>query len=453
MSIFSIGISGLHAAQQALYTTSNNISNVYTPGYNREVVQLGESRYGGGVQISAIERQFDRFVNAQLNTSSSALSALETYEFQIGQIDTLLADQDGGLAPLMNQFFASFEALAGGPADPAARQGVLGSARALASQFRAVDEYLDSMQQGINGQIGDEIAQINSRAEQLAGLNREIGLANVKTGSVPNTLLNQREQLVAELGERLGVSVTIQDGGRYNLTMGNGRPLVMGSQFYSLEAVSSSVDPSRTAVGYRDSTGKLLELDDGAIQGGSLGGLLDFRSQTLDATQQQLGQLAVSLAEGVNGQHRQGVDLNGLAGKDFFRVEEPLSQAAGTLRLDIEDIADIAAGEAWGSGDNRNALALQELQSKPLVTGKATLSQAYGALVSEIGNRTQEVQVRLTAQTALTEQLRTRQQSESGVNLDEEAARLVQYQQYYQANAKVIEMGATLFDTLLGLRA
>lgn len=114
-----------------------------------------------------------------------------------------------------------------------------------------------------------------------------------------------------------------------------------------------------------------------------------------------------------------------------------------TLSLDINGA---------GSGDNRNALALQDLQRSELVGGSASVNEAYASMVSDVGNRTNITQVNLEAQNGLTEQLRGVQQSESGVNLDEEAANLIRYQQFYQANTKVIQTASTVFDTILGLR-
>jgi flagellar hook-associated protein 1 FlgK len=106
-----------------------------------------------------------------------------------------------------------------------------------------------------------------------------------------------------------------------------------------------------------------------------------------------------------------------------------------------------------GPGDNRNALALQNLQSEATVGESATFSGAYGAMVSDVGNRTNITQVNFEARQGLTDQLRAVQQSESGVNLDEEAANLIRYQQFYQANARVIDAASSLFDTILGLRS
>lgn len=545
MDIQSIGITGLRTAQIALVATSNNVSNVYTPGYNREVVSFAETG-SGGVKVGDVERQFDQFVATQLNGTVSSVNALQAYQTQIAQIDNLLADRDAGLAPLMQSFFSALQDLAAAPSDPAARQGVLGTANTLTAQLRGFDGYLQDMQEGVNGMVRDEVFQINNLAEQLATLNREIALARARNGEAPNSLLNQRDHMVAQLAERIDLRLEIQDGTTYNVSLANGQPLVAGTRHYGLEAVTSKTDPQRLAVAYRDGGGGLSALPDDVITGGSLGGVLTFRSETLDRTQNQLGQLAVTLALAFNAQHAAGVDLNDAAGGDFFtlgtpqayadarnqgtaeivgtayveddytalratdytvrvtnaatpdftvvrrdtgasldagevqydgtdtlrfggltlrfndpallqtgdRFEiQPVRRGAGNINVAIADIDQIAAGEAAGSGDNRNALKLQDLQSASIVGGRASVTQAYAAMVGDVGNRANVVEVNLQAMSGLREQLQGLQQAESGVNLDEEAANLIRYQQYYQANAKVIETGTTVLDIVLGLKA
>lgn len=660
MSMFSTGLSGLNAAQNALNTTSNNISNVFTPGFNREITQLGEGSAGtSGVQVDGIERQFNQYVATQLNSAKTESSALETYNGQISQIDDLLADRDAGLAPLMQDFFSSIEDLASSPSDPASRQGLKGTADTLGAQFRSFDSYLQDMQSNINGQIEDEVTQVNNITQQIADSNREISLARARNGEAPNSLLNQRDELVSNLNERMDSRLNIQDGKTYQVSLPNGQPLVTGTDSFKLEAVKSDADPQRIVVGYEDGGGNTVELAEDTIQGGSLGGLMSFRAETLDKTQNQIGQLAVSLSMKFNEQHQQGVDLNGEQGKDFFEVRspegygnasnsdsdlltsvefdadnidqlkatdytvtatdipptsesdfevvrkdtgevvkaddvsydnetlnfggvklsfdnanlskgdsfeiQPVRQAASGMDTAIGDLDKIAAGsfeieqskmgnsdkidvsnvkvsgegafanlaspddplelelddngklslgnfsgstimvngekrdvdgsgvvqDGTGasasaatlsagdeitiggisltldsvsdstlklqegdasSGDNRNALAMQKLQSEDIVGGSATLSGAYGSMVSDVGNRTNITEVNLEARQGLTDQLEAVQQSESGVNFDEEAANLIQYQQYYQANAKVINTASTVLDTILNLR-
>ena len=101
MSIISIGVSGLTAAQIALTTSSNNTTNAYTDGYTRQVATFSEATSGSGVKISSVDRQYNQFVTTQLNGSLSAESALSTYKTEIDQIDSLLADSDGSLDSLL----------------------------------------------------------------------------------------------------------------------------------------------------------------------------------------------------------------------------------------------------------------------------------------------------------------------------------------------------------------
>ncbi|MEC9021538.1 MAG: flagellar hook-associated protein FlgK, partial [Pseudomonadota bacterium] len=342
MSMFSIGLSGLNAAQNALNTTSNNISNVYTPGYNREITVLNESRNNAGVRVADIERQFNTFVAAQLNNAKSQSTALETYNTQISQIDNLLADREAGLSPLMQNFFSALEDLASAPSDPAARQGVLGTADTLTAQFRSFDGYLQDLQSGVNGQIKDEITQINNTTSQIANINREIALSRAQLGEAPNSLLNQRDQLISELNEKMNLRLNIQDGKTYNLSLPNGQPLVTGDTAYKLEAVTSPNDPQRIVVGYREGArgnGNLVSLDEGLITGGSLGGLMSFRSETLDKTQNQIGQLAASIALEFNAQHQKGVDLNGEQGQEFFSI----GQSNAYYNTDNKGSAEVSA--------------------------------------------------------------------------------------------------------------
>ncbi|WP_447894830.1 flagellar hook-associated protein FlgK [Vreelandella sp. GE22] len=542
MSMFSTGLSGLNTAQRALGATSNNISNLFTPGYNRELPKLSEGNVGGGVRVDAIERQFNTYVANQLNNAKTQSSALETYAGQISQIDNLLADREAGLSPLIQDFFSSLEDLASAPSDPASRQGVMGTADTLSAQFRSFDGYLQDMQDNINSQIKDEVTQINNTVEQIASFNREISLARARSGEAPNSLLNQRDQLISELNERMDLRLDVQDGKTYNVSLPNGQPLVTGTSSFRLEAVQADNDPERTVVGYRDGAGSTIQLSESSIKGGSLGGLMSFRGETLDKTQNQIGQLAVSLSVAFNEQHKEGVDLKGEQGGDFFSLREPQAYANlknkgdaevasitfdvsnidqlratdYTVRFDdgqpsvtrkgsgsavefdqaawdagqglkfgglsiefdgaprtgdrfeiqpvrragagmetaFDDPSKIAAGTEGSAGDNRNALALQDLQSnRSVVGGSASLSGAYGAMVSDVGNRTNITQVNLDARQGLTDQLRAVQQSESGVNLNEEAANLIRYQQFYAANARVIDTAGTLLDTILNLRS
>src|SRR5450830_1369570 len=528
MSIISIGVSGLTAAQIALSTSSSNTTNAYTAGYNLQVATFSESTSGSGVQIASVDRQYNQFVTSQLNGSISTESALSTYQTEVDQIDSLLADGDASLDTLMQSFFSSIQTLTSDASDTAAREEVVGAAQTLTSQFTQLGSYLDDMASDVNSQIDDQVTQVNDLTEQIAGLNKKISLSDA--------LLDQRDLLVSQLSELVDVDVTTQSNGSYTVALSNGLALVSGNDSFDLQTAVSASDPTKTAVTYVDAAGHTTVLDDSTFEGGSLGGLMDFRDTSLGDAQNQLGILAVSLTQAFNTLQASGIDLNGDTGSAFFSVDDPSiygntqntgdatlsatftddvsalsatdytvkysdtdgytvtrndSGASVTSAYDsnndtltfagmsvaISGTADdgdsflvlptrnaassfstltgdgslIAAGTSTGSSDNSNALAMLNLQTDSIVGGSKTLSQTYSALVSDVGSTASKVAGQLETQSGLTEQLTTLQQSESGVNLDEEAANLIVYQQYYQACAKVVEVGTSLLDTILDI--
>ncbi|MCL4410858.1 MAG: flagellar hook-associated protein FlgK [Gammaproteobacteria bacterium] len=533
MSVFNIGVGGLQAAQAGLYATSNNIANVYTPGYNREIVQFGENSTGG-VQVMTIERQFNQFIASRLNSAESNLNGLKAYQAQISQIDNLLSDPEAGIGPMLQRFYSAVSDLSSNPADAAAREGVLGTANSLTAQFRAFNSYLSDMQGDINGQIAAEVTKANELAKQIASLNGDITAMRAAAGQEPNMLLNQRDHAVAELSKIMDIRVNAQGDGQYNISFGNGLALVAGETATTLQPMRDAADPNRLTLGYISRTGGNIPLDEKVFTQGTLGGLMQFRTESLDKLQGQLGQMAVSMTQAYNEVHTAGFDLNGQAGEDLFTIGEPrvnshsrnqggavatvsfenvaqlnssaydvnfangeftairrdngqavavtvnpdnsisfgglnmsfdgtpengdrfrvypVQDVASNFGLNITDAAKLAAATSPNSGDNTNAMELQALQNRNVVGGSATFTQAYAAIVSDTGTRISVLNANLAAQEGLADQLRMLQQAESGVNLDEEAANLMRYQQYYQANARVIQAGITIMEELLQLR-
>lgn len=275
MSIISIGVSGLTAAQIALSTSSSNTTNAYTTGYTLQVANFSESTSGSGVQISSVDRQYNQFVTSQLNSSVSAESALSTYQTEVDQIDSLLADGDASLDTLMQSFFSALQTLTSDASDTAAREEVIGAAQTLTSQFTQLGSYLDDMADDVNSQIDDQVTQVNDITQQIADLNKKISLTNA-LGTTSNTLLDQRDLLVSQLSELVDVDVTTQDNGSYTVSLSNGLALVSGNSSFDLQTAVSASDPTQTVVTYVDAAGHTTTLDDSTFEGGSIGGLMDF---------------------------------------------------------------------------------------------------------------------------------------------------------------------------------
>ncbi|MGJ7507298.1 flagellar hook-associated protein FlgK [Variovorax sp. GT1P44] len=331
-NLFFTGLSGLSVARTALVTTAHNTANVYTTGYSRQVAQVsanaavssGAGYIGSGASVTTVTRSYDRYLTAQLASAQSASSALASYSTEINRIDSLLADKTAGLSPLMQSFFTAVQGVANTPADSAARQQLISSAQSLSSKFRSTDQYLSDLNSSVNEQISGNVDQINTYASKIAGLNQQISMMTaVAGGQPPNDLLDQRDQLVSELGGIVDVKVLQQDNGKYNVFIGSGQSLVVGDQAASMKAVPSAADPTRTAVALVGLAGNVAEVKDNVFSGGSLGGLMTFRAQSLIPAQNAIGRLSIGLASAFNDQHNLGVDLNGALGQDFFSTATP----------------------------------------------------------------------------------------------------------------------------------
>ncbi|MBU9826385.1 flagellar hook-associated protein FlgK [Rahnella perminowiae] len=547
-SLINTAMSGLNAAQAALSTTGNNIANVSVAGYNRQTAIITQSNgtstpagyIGNGVTVTGVNREYNSFVVKQLLGASATGSALSTQLDQASSIDDLLGDSSTGIDATMSTFFKGLQTLTSNASDSSARQAVLGEAQGLTAQFNSSAKYLNDMNTAVNQQVSQNVDQINTFATQIAKLNNQITATRGSTGQEPNALLDQRDQLVSQLNNITGVTVTQQDGDTYNISFANGTPLVSGGNAKTVVAMASSADPSKLTVGMTQPDGSVSEIQESRLTTGTLGGTLAFRKDNLAPAINQLGQLALALSDSFNTTNKAGFDLNGDAGTNFFsftgattvgntkntgsaqvsvaytdtaavkasdytmayngsswdvtRVSDgakitptagtdssgnptmnfdglsvsvsgtpdtndsvtikTVSNVAGSMNVAISDSSLIAAAGAANSGvsDNTNAQKLLNLQTAKLVEGKSTLSGAYASMVSNVGNQVATLTTTSTSQANIVTQLTSQQQSISGVNLDEEYGDLQRYQQYYLANAQVVQTASTIFDAIINIR-
>lgn len=641
MGLFGVAISGLNAAQVGILTASNNISNASTAGYNRqEIVQgtnvptlTGNGYIGQGTHVTTVKRIYDQYLSRQVLSAEAGAAEMDSYLAQIKQIDNLLADSSAGLSPALAAFFKGVQEVAANPSSIPGRQSMLSAAQALTGRFQALDQRMSEIRDGVNTQIINQVTEINTYATQLAEINQKLVFAT--SGSltqIPNDLLDQRDQMLRNLNQLVRVSTVTNTDGSMSVFVGSGQPLVVGNTSYSFTAVASNEDPERMVVALRAAGGTTLTLPESQMSGGSLGGLLSFRSQTLDSAQNALGRIAMTLAQNFNDQHNLGIDLTGALGADFFAMPTPVWKGSAlntgtgnpTVTIDVANIDELTtsdyrltfdgvdyqltrlsdstvtpitavpqvvdgmsidtstwtpatndsfliqptrggarnfnvaildprsiaaavpirtssnlantgtatidagvvpkptppatldpnlrepvtitftsattfdvsglgtgnpAGVAYTSGgaisyngwtihisgtpatgdvftvsvnsngvaDNRNAMLLGSLQTQSTMLGGATYGptasyqSAYSQIVSEVGSKANEVIAIGEAQQGLAEQAISSMQQISGVNLDEEAANLLRYQQAYQASAKILEIAGRIFDEVIAL--
>ncbi|WP_341303432.1 flagellar hook-associated protein FlgK [Pseudomonas sp. TMP25] len=335
--LLNIGLSGLSANKTSLAVTGHNITNVNTPGFSRqETIQAtripqfsGAGYIGSGTTLVDVRRIYNEFLTTQVRSSTALDSDTKAYLSQINQLDSLLAGTTTGISPGMQKVFAALQTAAEDPANIPARQLVLSEAEGLAKRFNTVYDRLYEQNSFVNKQLAAVTSQVNQLAGSIAGYNDAISVA-ASNGQQPNDLIDAREEAVRKLSTFIGVTVVAQDDNSFNLFIGSGQPLVVGSKASQLEVVPGLADPLRSEVQFV--SGNSRQSITPLISGGEMGGLIRYRESVLDTTLNSVGRLALSITDQVNRQLGQGLDLNGQFGNGLFReLNDPLLIAQRSL--------------------------------------------------------------------------------------------------------------------------
>ncbi len=331
--IFQISVSALQAFQAAINTTSNNIANANTPGYDVESANLteavpqsnGTATVGAGVEVSGISRAFSQAATNQLNTSQSTLASLNAVQNYTTQIDNDFGTNLGGLSTAIQSFYNAASTVANDPSSTASRQALLSSAQTLASSFQSAGSQLNGLNTDVNSRITSDVQQINTISSTIANLNQQIESSTAQAGGqVPNELLDQRDQQISNLSQLVGVTTTTQADGAVNVFIGNGQPLVLEDKAQSLTTIPNQFNASQLEIGSSTAAGSISS----QITSGDLGGLLQARSQVINPALSKLGQIATTLSQTVNAQQAQGLDANGNLGTAIFSVGAPTATAS-----------------------------------------------------------------------------------------------------------------------------
>ncbi|PTT56331.1 lateral flagellar hook-associated protein LfgK [Aeromonas sp. HMWF015] len=438
MSLLNIGASGLNAAQIALNLTAQNIANVNTIGYSRQEAMMdslsgfGRLDNGAGVEVTGVRRVTDDYLVAQHWRSRAATGSSYAFHQYINTTEQLLGSESMNIAKGLDSFFASLSAALDSPETPAQRSQIVSSAGALANRFTQLDESMVTQEKQIDDQLNSTVSQVNSYLKQLAELNMQIG---DQTAKAVNTaaLEDSREQIVRELSAYMEVRVNRQSDGSFALSLPQGQPLVLGS---SSSTLALAGDKLSLAFG-----GQTFEVP--KLHGGSLAGVMDYRTTVLRPLRGELDQIAKKLADEFNAKQETGSDLKGAKGKPLFSYD-PLNPS-GSLRVVAgfsgSDLAFAKTG--GGKGDNRN---LQEL-----LTIKDSQYNAYSALLGKMAVQSGQAKATMQADANMEKQMATKLSSVSGVNTDEEGVKIMAYTKAYQANAKVISTSEQLFNSILNM--
>jgi len=459
-STLSIAAQAMQAQQLAIQTTGHNLANVATPGFSRQRVDLasafpsfeGGVILGQGVEVSAVQRMVDRFTEAEL------LSLHGTVGFSDAQNQALASIQEifptsGGIDAALSAFFGALSDLANNPAGLTERVSVIGKTGALGGSLAQTRQSLTSVQQNLDEHLRSSVERVNLLAEQIATLNAQIATTETR-GEAANDFRDQRQTLLQELTSLTGAAVREDRDGQVNVIAG-GLMLVGGARFASLRSDTLNAAGLHT-ITYQTPDG--LSFDATAqFTVGKMGSILNMRDVKTQDLIDRLDQFAKTLIDEVNAQHALGFDLTGAAGGDFFTSLATTTGAAANVRVDAAISADprlIAAAAAADTvpGDNRNAQALVGLQTTNFAAlGGLTLQDNLLGLIGDVGAQTQTAQARLDFHQALLTQTQARRESVSGVSIDEEMTKLIQFQRAFEASSMLVRTADDLYQSLLDM--
>jgi len=325
--MLSTGVTGLLAFQTALDTISNNISNVHTAGYSQETANLvtnpatptANGWIGNGVSVANVTRSYSDFLDAQTRSATSSYNQFNTVSGLADSINNMFSDPTTGLSATLQSFSQAIQTMANSPSQSSTRQAVLNQAQAVISQFQSYQSNFEQLGGQVNTQLQSEASTITSLAQSIASLNQSIMAAqNNGSSQPPNSLLDQRNNLIDQLSQDVGVSTTTQSDGSVSVFIGSGQALVVGAQAATLSATPDQFKSGQLDLSLTSSTSSSDITSE--LTGGTLGGLLQFRSQMLIPGENALGQAAVTLTNLLNTQNAAGLDQNGNIGGALLAV-------------------------------------------------------------------------------------------------------------------------------------
>lgn len=442
----------LLAQQQALDVASHNVANVNTPGYSRQRLRLASVSAsnpsqpglpGNGVQVIGTERIRNIFIDFQRRGQEQAAGYYAVKTDSLKLVETSLGEPgESGLRQVMNDFFNAWRDVANDPEQSAMRSAVVQAGTSLGFTATRIDGQLRSMRDDANRRVAATVTEINGLADQIASINSQI-ISLRGIGDPAGDLTDRRDHSIDRLSRLVDVQYTETASGSMTVSIG-GRSLVSGSNVRGLTTATNAANNNYLDVQWA-SDGATL-----STATGELGGLINQRDVDLPQRLADFNAVVTQLMADVNTAHAAGFARDGVTtGTAFFTGSDASDIAVNAAVAGNIDLVG-AASVAGAAGDGSNALGLADLQwAKTMGGATQSYDEFYNSLVTSLGVDAKNAQTLADAQSLSVQQLDQLQQSEAGVNLDEEMVNIVQFQRAYQAAARVITVIDDMLDTLI----
>lgn len=468
--VLQTGRSGMMSSKAGISTTGHNISNASNPEFSRQRVSVkaeasqqmaaqGGPYIGQGAKLSKISRVNDGYLERQVREGGRDVAHYEEKQTTLNQIEDVFNEMNGeGLNRLVTRFFNEFRKLSNEPSSEAIRQSVREASAAMVNDFHRLRKELESTRVHIDSRIEGGMRELNQMAKEMRDLNMRIHLSEIQ-GNEPNDLLDRRDEIAKKMMTYFDLATHKDDQGMMTIDVKGVGPLVTGPNVEEYHIARSPADPDTgKPEGALQITRSPFSHDNIASQfkGGKLGAMIEARDKHIGSLLERLDELAYSVTQSVNEIHKQGVTRDGGIGVDFFKPVDQVARAAEMVGLSsaIQDSAGNIATAVTpdAPGDNRLALAIANLQNARIMKdGKVGFDDFYNSMVADVGVASQRNTEALNQSKTILGQLNKVRESVSGVSIDEETTNLMQYQQQFNASARVIKVADEMLDTVLSL--
>jgi flagellar hook-associated protein 1 len=451
-SILNIANNSLKAAQTSIQVTSNNIANVSTPGYARQMAVLEEAApiptdvglLGDGVTIRTITRYADDYLERSIQKKNTSLQEQQDLTTYLQRIQGFLNEDNSHLSDNITEFFNGWQSLSTDPQNLGMKQTLVSAGQNLAESINMMHTQIKGLQTDINASLEKSIEDINGTLSSIASLN-SLMVQAAGTGTQANGYRDQKTALLNELSKKLDIVAFEDKNGETTILTAGGKPLVESGNAWSLTTVT---DPTTgyPKVAWKDSAGALTDISD-SLGGGSLKAMIDVRDTHAVEFLNDLDQLSRGLIDNVKW------TLNGAAQPtSFFQGTGAGDLAVSTAISDDPSLVAASSDPVNNPTDNDVALSMAALYSQKLLdSNSSTFTDFSSSMVSQIGEMTKGAQDASQYNEDTLKVLQQQREAVSGVSLDEEMANLIKYQYAYQASARLFTVADQLLQSLLAV--
>lgn len=469
-AVLNTGQRALMNSQVALQTVGHNLSNKDTEEFSRQRVEiqsspptggLGKLRMGTGAQAARVTRINNPYLERQLLNERSQLGFVDARASALGSAEQVFNEQlNKGLGQYLNDFFVAFRDFSNSPESNSSRSLVKEKGNFLSQDFNRINRQLKDIQTDLGHRVESLIFEVNQLSEQVASLNEKIQTVEI-SGVEANDERDKRDLALKRLGEKVNIRWSEGTNGMVTVTAGKSALIVSGYDHMKLDTAAVPRQDGRSGVSvhvfYRPTTkGTPVDITR-QLTGGAVGAYLGVRDSEIQDYLLRTDTLAQSLANEINKVHRLGYDQHGKVGNDFFKPLEEVSDASERMSVHSEIQKDVgrlaASAQPNAPADNRIANVISKLEYRKLLNNNgATFSDFYSGIVGQVGVQAETSLRSVESQKSIVQQLSNIRESVSGVNLDEEAAKMIEFQKAFEASARLIRTADEMFDTVLSIR-